>query len=258
MITSPANERVKYVRSLYQGPSRRRERAFVIEGVRLVEEALRAGVAPTLVLVDEGALERTPRGRELLGQLRPYRPLRVSEAVLKTAAGTVTPQGIVAVVPIPPSAGIDPAGPLVVVLDDLSDPGNVGTVLRTAWASGVVPAVISLGGVDPYSPKVVRAASGAHFHLQLLDAGEWEPLRRQLVGRRLLVAVSAVGTPYYQVCWEQPSALVIGSEAHGVRPEIVAAADELVLIPMPGRAESINAAVAAGILIFEAARHLVA
>ena len=257
MITSPANERIKYVRSLYQGPARRRERAFVIEGVRLVEEALRSGVAPTLVLVDESTIERTARGRELLGRLRRCHPLRVAEPVLKTVAGTVTPQGVVAVVPVPPATSIDPAGPLVIVLDGLSDPGNVGTILRTAWATGVVRTAVGLGAVDFYNPKVVRAASGAHFHLQLLAAEDWPPLRRQLAGRRLLVAASVAGTPYYAACWEQPLALVIGSEAHGVRPAIVAAAAELVQIPMPGGAESINAAVAAGVLLFEAARHLV-
>lgn len=256
MISSPTNERVKYVRSLNDGRVRQRERAFVIEGVRLVGEALRAGIAPSLVIIDGEALERTPRGRELLGALRPFHPLQATEQVLRAATQTMTPQGVVAVVPLPLPTSLDSSGPLMVLLESVGDPGNVGTILRTAWASGIVRTVVGLQSADFHSPKVVRSAAGAHFHLQLLVVPDWPSLRQQLPDHKLLVAVAAGGTPYLELRWDEPSLLVIGSEARGVRSEIVAAANSLVHIPMPGHAESLNAAVAAGILIFAAVRHM--
>jgi TrmH family RNA methyltransferase len=177
-----------------------------------------------------------------------------SEHALKAAADTVTPQGIVAVIPVPAApAEIGPL-PLVLVLDGLQDPGNLGTILRSAWAAGAGAVVTTPGTADPYSPKVVRAGMGAHFHLALLPEQPWPQIARLVAGRQVLLAEARGGTPYDQVAWSQPTALIIGSEAHGSGPEARALATATVSIPLAEGVDSLNAAVAASILLFEARR----
>lgn len=254
MITSTANEKVRFLRSLHNSKARRQSGSFLIEGIRLVEEALRAGVEPSVILVDLEHLEQTDRGAELVRALPPGRWFPATAAVIKSVATTVTPQGIVAAVPIVrPAEPID-LGLLVVVVDGLADPGNLGTILRTAEASGVKTVALTPGTVDVFGPKVVRAGAGAHFHLNLLPNESWAALRRRLSGRRILAATAEGGERHFCVDWTVPSALVIGSEAHGVSAEALEAASARVSIPMVGRAESLNAAVAAAVIMFEALR----
>ncbi len=255
MISSTANEKVRFLRSLRDSKARRQSGSFLIEGLRLVEEALRAGVRPNIVLVDPEHLERTDRGLELLRALPRGDWFPATASVIKSVATTVAPQGIVAAVPIVrPSEPVD-LGLLVVVLDGLADPGNLGTILRAAEASGVTTVALTAGTVDPFAPKVVRAGAGAHFHLNLLPGESWASLRHRLADRRILAATAEGGEWHFCVDWTVPAALVIGSEAHGVSAEALDAAAARVSIPMVGRAESLNAAVAAGVILFEALRH---
>jgi TrmH family RNA methyltransferase len=139
------------------------------------------------------------------------------------------------------------------VLDRLADPGNLGTVLRTASAAGVQAVFLAPGTVDAYNPKVVRAAAGAHFHLPIVESN-WGDIASALVRLTLWRAEAHAGTPYDQVDWRQPSGLVIGSEAAGPGDAAQRLAPEAVRIPMPGKAESLNAAIATAVLLFEAAR----
>jgi TrmH family RNA methyltransferase len=180
--------------------------------------------------------------------------LEANERVLAAVAGTVTPQGVVAAVPIPRAALDVDLGPIVPILDRLADPGNVGTILRTAEAAGVTSVIALNDTVDLFSPKVVRAGMGAHFHLNLIIDQAWDSLRPLLKGRRVRATAANAGHPYYLVDWTIPAALIIGSEAHGVSPEGMAFADGTVSIPMVGRAESLNAAVAASVVMYEALR----
>jgi TrmH family RNA methyltransferase len=261
MITSVANEKVKYVRSLYRRRARYREGHFVIEGVRLVEEALRAGIVPALVFYSEG-VEDVPGGRELLLEIqRGEAPASaVSEKVMKAMADTVSPQGVLAVVPFvelspPPvlSAAEGPSHSLVLVIDRLRDPGNLGTILRSADAAGVEQVILAPKTVDPYNPKVVRGAMGAHFRLPIV-ALSWPEIAETLTGVQILLADARAEQAYYQVDWSQPSALIIGGEAYGASGEARELAVATIAIPMQGKAESLNAAVAASVILFEAAR----
>lgn len=254
MITSTANERVKYVRSLHRAEVRLRERSYIAEGVRLVEDALRAGLSPKLVLVAPDQLEKSPRGRHLLGRLRPFETIPVSERVLAYAADTVTPQGVVAVLPYPEVKEPKALGPLVLVLDGIRDPGNAGAILRSAEASGVTAVILTPDCVDVFSPKVVRAAMGAHFRLTLMPELGWARIVPILSGRPIWVAAAKKGLAYFQVDWTQESALVIGGEAYGASEEAIKAATGFVHIPMAGEAESLNAAIAASVIFFEALR----
>jgi TrmH family RNA methyltransferase len=233
---------------------RRREGLFVVEGVRLVEDALDAGAKPELALVSPEQLEHTPRGAALLKRLAVFYCWPVTGQVLKAISETVTPQGVIAVfsVPKPPAQPIQ--GPVVLILDRVRDPGNAGTLLRSAEACGMVRTVAFIDSVDAYAPKVVRAAMGAHFHLTILEDVHWSDVLPLLADRPRWLAVARGGTPYDQVDWTKDCALIVGGEAEGASPEAVVAASERVTIPMAGPAESLNAAMAGTILLFEAAR----
>jgi len=206
------------------------------------------------VLVAPELLGRTGRGAQLLDRLREFPCLAVTERVLESVSDTVTSQGVVAVLPAPQPEASRDLGPLLLVLDGVRDPGNLGTILRAAEASGVVRTVALVGCADAYSPKVVRAAMGAHFHLALLSDSSWGEVERLVAGRPTWLAEMRGGVPYDEVDWRRDSALIVGGEAAGASFEAERIATGKVSIPMAGRAESLNAAMAASILVFEAAR----
>ena len=253
MITSTANEKVKYVHSLYRRRVRYRERCFVIEGVRLVREAFRAGIVPALVFYGEG-IDAIPGGGELLVEMQKVEApaFAVSERVMKALADTVSPQGILAVVPFVELAP-PPSLSLALVVDRLRDPGNLGSILRSANAAGVEQVILAPKTVDPYNPKVVRGAMGAHFQLPIV-ALSWPEIAETLAGVQILLADVRAEQAYCEVDWTQPSALIIGGEARGASREARELAAAAISIPMPGEAESLNAAVAASVILFEAAR----
>jgi TrmH family RNA methyltransferase len=176
----------------------------------------------------------------------------VAPAVMAAASDMQTPQGLLAVVPFP-SVRIPLSLSFCLALDRLGDPGNLGTILRTADAAGVQAVFLLPATVDAYNPKVVRAAMGAHFHLPVIEAG-WDELREHLAGLSVWLADVREGVAYPHVDWRRPCALIISSEAEGPSAEALAFTPQRVHIPMPGQAESLNAAVAAGVLLFEAAR----
>ncbi len=251
-IGSPENPRVKELRSLHRRSVRYRRQTFLIEGVRLVEEALAAGLPLRLALYVPDQLQKLPRGTALLERLVACREaFSTTPQVLRRVSDTVTPQGVVAAVPFPERP---PQGEgLLLILDRLRDPGNCGTILRTAEAAGVRAVYLSPGSVDPFSPKVVRAGMGAHFRLALRVAS-WAEIAVAVSGRQVLLAEARAGRPYDRVDFCLPTALIVGGEAEGAGVEARALAAEVVSIPMAGAAESLNVAVATGILLFEALR----
>lgn len=254
MITSRENTRVKWMRNLLEAKGRKQEGCFLIEGAILADEALSAAMQPRLILYDSAALQASRRGRLLLERMDSLHGEEVSALVLQSVCDTVTPQGIVVALPIAPAPKTLPESGLVVVLDALRDPGNAGAILRTAEAAGCVAVVATRDSVDLYSPKVVRAAMGAHLRLPLMTDVDWAHLESMLAGRGVYLAEAGSGQPYFAIDWTKPAALVIGNETEGLRPAAQRCASGRVSIPMPGRAESLNAAVAASIIIFESVR----
>lgn len=254
MITSTANESVKYVRSLHRRRTRYREQVFIAEGLRTIEEAIRAGVQPAFLFHTPAMLE-LPRARLLVSQAetRGVQVKAVSEPVMAVMSDTVTPSGILAVLPMSEPSIPHPLT-WALVVDRLRDPGNMGTILRSALAAGVELVITTRGTVDVYSPKVVRAGMGAHFRLNLFLNQPWRMIEDTLAGLHVLLAKPGEGSPYWKVDWRQPTALWIGGEAEGVSPEAERLATGAVTIPMREDVESLNAAVAASILLFEAAR----
>ncbi len=254
MIRSNANPHVKYIRSLgVDRRERQRERCFVLEGVRLVTEALAAHVPLQLVLYASEQLVLTESGQRLLAQLsRQPHCYEATPRVVAAAADTVTPQGVVAVAPCP---DVPPRPGLILVLDAIQDPGNVGTLLRSAEAAGVGQVWCIRGTADVYSPKVVRAAMGAHFYLPLRSDCDWDQITDVMQGMaQIYAAVVDATLPYYSVDWPTADVLIIGSETQGVSARGLQLATGRITIPMHGRAESLNAAVAGSIILFEALR----
>jgi TrmH family RNA methyltransferase len=269
LIESTANPIVKTLRSLELPKGRQARRQFLVEGVRAVEEGLRAGRWPELCLYNRELLVRTERGAKLLKQLtakdaghkdRPA-PIEASQRAIEAVSATQHPQGIVAAFSFieweVPSAqpGVTP---LALVCDNIQDPGNLGTLLRTAEAAGVQAVWLSPECVDIYSPKVVRAAMGAHFRLPMFSsawADIWAGLRTTgIPDERVFATDTEAEMPYDYVDWRQPSALIVSNEAHGLGKEASRMAGGIITIPMFGEAESLNAATAAAVILFETAR----
>ena len=251
MITSRQNQRIKFIRSLARRRVRQREGRFVVEGTRLVGEVARAGIKPALVLYTE-AWAASPDAQLLLSSLPEAAEgtWLVSQPVLAACAHTQTPQGILAVVPV---VQCQPRPGLVLILDRLRDPGNLGTVLRSAEAAGVGQVLLAPGTVDLYNPKVVRGAMGAHFRLAVASL-DWPAIGQRVAGRAVWLADAAADVVHDRVDWAQPSALIVGGEARGAGDEAGALATGRVRIPMTGGVESLNAAMAATVILFEAAR----
>jgi len=265
-ISSTDNPQVRLARSLHEPSGRRKHAAFLVEGLRLVEAAVEAG-APQLVFhsVAFGLVDGRERAllRRLAGSGAGVRA--VTDRVLQHVSDTVTPQGIVAVMSLP---GLEPTRQraalearrvvgLDLILDGVSDPGNAGTLLRSAAAAGVGRIFCVPGTVDVYGPKVVRAGAGAHFQLSLVTGADadWRAIQGATPACAGVYLAEARGSlPYWEVDWTRPSVLIVGSEAHGASEAARQLAATTITIPMAGDVESLNAAVAGSIILFEALR----
>ena len=276
MIDSPQNTRVKLFRSLAEAKHRRETGLFALEGRRLVGEALRAGASLEWVAYSPEKFVGPEEDRLLRALLDAgVEIVEIAPRALAAMTHTETAPGIAAVARIPGSAGFPACGPAAVAdaggeacatpeierlwllgLWELRDPGNLGTMIRTAHAFAAA-AVVAVGNcVDFYDPKVVRASAGSVLHLPLLHLPNFYALRDRLAAWQaaLVVAEMADAVPCDQADYPARALLLIGSEAHGLPEEMLAAADLRVNIPMPGGVESLNAAVAAGIIAFHLGR----
>ncbi len=258
-ITSLHNERIKALVRLRSRRERDRTGRFLIEGYREVRRAVEAGVAidelytcPELYLGSDEprvAAAAQEAGTEIVG---------VTEAPFRKASYRDRPEGLLAVarqfdVGL---ASLDPGpDPLLLVAESIEKPGNLGTMLRTGEAAGAAGLIAADPTTDPFNPNVVRASLGTLFRVPLAVSSSGEALGwlREL-GIRSVAATPHADTPHYALDLRGPVALVVGSEQYGLSEEWLAGADHRVVIPMPGSVDSLNAAMAAGILLFEAVR----
>ncbi len=257
ILTSIKNPHVQFVRELLSEKSVRTEQGlFVTEGLRLAQEVLDSCITPHSIFYSP---QSSKRGQELVRRFldKGVEGYEISPEVMNKVSDTETAQGILLILPqsaIPLSS----APNLVLILDQLRDPGNCGTILRTAAAAGVQLVFNTPGSADLFMPKVVRAAMGAHFRLSIRQANWPEILRFCRIESefplKLLLAEASGGNNLWQTNLRDPLALIIGGEAEGASQEARQAADDLIHIPMPGHFESLNAGVAASILLFEIVR----
>jgi TrmH family RNA methyltransferase len=222
----------------------------------MILEALSSGAPLREIFIEPGA----PHAEELMDSARSRGvPVhQVTGSVAAAMSDTVTPQGAIAVsdVPVRSLAEISDDPRLVLVLADVRDPGNAGTLMRSAVAAGADAVVFCEGSVDPFNPKTVRAAAGSLFRARVVSGATFADAVEQLRARHLalLGADARAGTSAFDTDLARPLALVMGNEAWGLADETRSAMDELVGIPMPGGAESLNVGIAGSILLFEAVR----
>ena len=247
----PSQSQSKHVRALHRRKERRARGEFLVEGPRVLAELLRSGRPVTMVLYTEAALEE-PAGRGLLAEaVEAGVPAElVSDAELRAHADTVTPQGWLATAPLPAWTWSDVDGTRLLILDAIRDPGNAGTLIRSAEALGAGGVVVLPGTADPWGPKVVRAASGSSLRLPVLEAEAADVLDRLREWNTPLWVAEADGE-IVDRAEPQPQrlALVLGNEGAGVSATMRAAADRIVAIAMRGRVESLNAGIAGAILM---------
>lgn len=262
LITSVQNPLVKRLCHLHERKGREASGTFLVEGVHLVEEALRSGAEIMTLLYEEEKGIDPVCYRALQNRDDEIEVIPVSVAVMEKLSETKTPQGIVAEVKKQQhdwSSLLEEMRDrpvLVLLLDGISDPGNLGTILRTAEAAGADAVVLGNGSVDLYNGKVVRATMGALFRLPVFTCPLTEAADQlKALGGTLLVTSLGEGTERYdRVAYRGKVGIVIGNEARGVSAELLQAATQLVHIPLYGAAESLNAAVATGIMLYEAQR----
>ncbi|MDK2821353.1 MAG: methyltransferase, TrmH family [Clostridia bacterium] len=259
-ITSINNRYIKLARSLRERSVRNKKGFYLIEGIHLLEEARISGIPLEAVFFSPKALKNS-QGYQLAKDLdrAGYRCLMITEELMEVISTAVTPPGVLAIAPIPATdlnELLKDNVSLIVVADGIQDPGNLGTIWRTALGAGAKGLVLTHGSVDPFNPKVVRSAMGATFKLPVVTDKKPKELVEKLFSAGLKVVVADVGAsvPLWQVDLTEPLALVVGNENKGPDPELTAAASGRVIIPMVGPLESLNVSVAAAILLYETVR----
>ena len=258
MITSCSNPKAKQV-ALWQANARERRSAgiFLAEGFKMCEEAPRESVRE--IYVTPQALEKSREQPRISAKLERIGYETVSEEVFRKISDTQTPQGILCVVERPRHTLeqlLSVPDPLLVALEDLQDPGNLGTIVRTGEGAGVTGIVMSQGTVDIYNPKTIRATMGSIYRVPFVyteDLGRAVGQMRER-GIRVYAAHLAGGRYYDSFDFKTGTAFLIGNEARGLGGELSRQADDLLKIPMEGQVESLNAAVSAALLVYEAHR----
>ncbi|MGE5614195.1 MAG: TrmH family RNA methyltransferase [Bacillota bacterium] len=258
-LTGSSNPVIKEVRSLKNRSAREKKGIFFIEGSRFVAEALKESADILYIIMSDTFL--AGHGKEELADMIEKSSIRcyeVPESLFGSISDTQTPQGILAVLRLQKKA-LDEAvlgNGMLVVMDMVKDPGNMGTIIRTADAAGCAGVIVTDGCVDVFNPKVLRSTMGSIFHIPVYHCGNVEEALMKVKESGFLVCASHLeGTvDIFDVDLTGNVALVVGSEAEGISGTAARNADLLVRIPMLGRAESLNVSVAAGIMMFEAVR----
>jgi len=259
MITSSSNPIIKEIKSLYKKRDRWIKKSFFIEGVRIVDECVKSN-ANIAYIVYSDMLFDTNGGEELFNCLsqKNWKLIYVSDKLFKEISDTEKPQGILAVVNFN-LQGIDnilKEENFLVLLDRVQDPGNMGTIIRTADAFGSNGVIVTEGCVDVFNPKTIRSTMGSIFHVPLLYYKSSSEAIKDLKSRGIKVITTSLNAEKYcfDVDYKKSFALIIGNEASGVSEEVLADSDLLIKIPMLGKAESLNAAVASSVIMYEVLR----
>jgi TrmH family RNA methyltransferase len=259
MITSKSNPKLKEIRLLRQGGHRNARGEYFVEGVRLVEEALHHPSAVRKIVYSP-RLEESPRGMALLSNARKDTAqaewLYASDEALGSVSDTRNHQGILAVLAKKEHTWNDllERQGIILLLWELQDPGNLGAIFRAAEAGGSAGLILSTACVDPYSPKVLRASMGSVFRLPFLADQELHGTLERLEGRKIWAAAARGGTPLWEADLAEPCAVIFGQEGAGLTEEVLRAVHSVLTIPMTPPTESLNVAIAAGLVVYEALR----
>jgi TrmH family RNA methyltransferase len=235
---------------------RRERRSALLDGIRLVAAYIERGGAPRTIVLAPDA----PGNAEiqcLLGKVASLEPVVLTRGLFDELSSVTTPTGIIAEISIPNVPLLEPDTAWCVLVEDVQDPGNLGSILRSAAAAGVTHILLSAGCADAWSPRVLRAGMGAHFSLHVQEHADLAGFARAFRGQ-IVATSSAAEQAVFDVDFTRATALALGNEGSGLSPTLLAEADVLVGIPMPGDVESLNVAAAAAVCLFERVRQLAA
>lgn len=258
-IQSSHNNIIKGIKALHLKKNRDSEGLYFVEGIRFVKDAIDNGQDIVKVIISD-KLESLNGGKELIDRVTAIcnECYFVNDKLFKEISDTQTPQGILAVLKKKEFVldNIVKQGTSVVILDSLQDPGNVGTIIRTSDAANVSAVIMTKGCVDLYSPKVLRSTMGSVFHMPIFEGANINEIIVTLkkAGYKIIASHLRGQSNYYDEDLTGKIAIIVGNEANGISDETAELSDKLVKIPMPGRAESLNASVAASIMIYEIVR----
>jgi len=260
VITSKDNETIKHIRKLKEKKYRDEFNEYIIEGIKLIKEAINEKAEIKTIIVCDNCDKNETIEQNMMYEIAKYNCVYVDEKIFSHITEVQNPQGILAVI----GKGnkeekIDYSQDMIVILDDIQDPGNLGTILRTVDSAGLKQIIVSKKSGDAYNPKVVRSTMGAIFRVNIIESQNLVNTIKDIQKNKFKVLATALETndTIYDIDFSEKVAIVIGNEANGVSKEVLEIADNKVKIPMLGKTESLNAAVATGIVIYEYVREKV-
>ena len=256
-ITSKDNENIKHIKKLKEKKYREEYKEFIIEGIKMIEEALEEKAKIKSIIICDDCKNQGSIPSSLMYEIAKLDCIYVSEKVFTSITDVVSPQGIMAILEKPENSEkqIDFKENNFLILDNIQDPGNMGTILRTADSLNLKQIIVSKGSADIYNPKVVRSTMGAIFRVKVLEVEDLKQVIKELKKHKIKVYATDLKTEksIYDIDYSK-TAVVIGNEANGVSQEILEEATDRIKIPMIGKTESLNAAVATSIILYEAFR----
>ena len=259
VISSKDNEIVKNIRKLKEKKYRDLENAYIVEGIKLVKEAIAEKAKIKQIVMCENFADNSDLDKDTLYEIAKHNLIYVTEKVFNLITDVKTPQGIIAVIEKNnANTQIDYSQDIIIALDDLQDPGNLGTILRTVDSANLNQIILSKNSADPYNPKVVRSTMGGIFRVNIIETENLQETLKNMQKNNFKIMVTSLNTKnsIYDIDYTK-KVIVIGNEANGVSKAIQDMADEKVKIPMLGKTESLNASVATGIMIYEYVRRKV-
>ena len=260
LITSKDNNEIKRIKKLYEKKFRDQEGLFIIDGIKIIKEAIEEKQVINKIVICQELLEKNSQliDKDFYLNIEKYDVIEVSESVFKSISEMQNPQGIIAIIKKDDKEdNIDYSNDLFLALDNIQDPGNIGTIIRTADSCNIKQIICSKETVDCYNSKVIRATMGAIFRVKIKYVNDLKQALKTFKSNKVKVLVTDLNKA--KSIYEEDlrkSIIVIGNEANGVSKEILEIADGTIKIPMEGKTESLNAAVATGIIIYEAKRQL--
>lgn len=256
VITSKDNEIIKNVKKLKDKKYREDKKQFIIEGIKLIEEAIEENIKIKMIIVCEECMKEQCIEQKLLYQIAKYNCIYVAEKVFSSITDVKNPQGMLAVIEMENTEDkIKYDEDIIFVLDGIQDPGNLGTIIRTIDSVGLTQIIVSKDTVDAYNPKVVRSTMGAIFRVKVIESQDIIRTIRNITKQGYEILATSLNTEstIYNIDYKK-KIIVIGNEANGVSKGILNIAHQKAKIPMLGKTESLNAAVATGVIAYEYVR----
>lgn len=257
MIFSKDNQLIKEVRKLREKKYRTQNKSFIVEGFRFFEEALKSNSSVNKVFIEEKSLNKLEELYKKYNINNDIETHVVNYSVLKSISNTENPQGIVSVINYFKTEKLDLENGFYILVDKVQDPGNMGTIIRTAHAAGALGIITTKGTVDVYNEKTLRSTMGSVFYIPIIEDENLETVKSlQRNGFKLLVSSLETNSNFYDVNMKDNMIISVGNEGNGISEDLNSLSDIKVKIPMPGAAESLNVAVACSIMTFERIRQI--